>query len=97
MNIAELPLPTMQSKKLKYFKDLHMNQRLHLKKELESKQVPALLASSRNRLMAQQELNNLNNDKNRISNIMGKGSLPYKTYIQDNSTRYEELKKIISN
>ena len=97
MNIAELPLPTMQSKKLKYFKDLHMNQRLHLKKELESKQVPALLASSRNRLMAQQELNNLKNDKNRISNIMGKGSLPYKHFIKDNSKRYEELKKIISN
>ena len=54
MDFAELPLPTMQSKKLKYFKDLHMNQRLHLKKELESKQVPILLASSRDRLMAQQ-------------------------------------------
>ena len=97
MNIAELPLPTMQSKKLKYFKDLHMNQRLHLKKELESKQVPILLASSRDRLMAQQELNNLTNDKNRIDNLLGKGSLAYKTYIQDNSKRYEELKKTISN
>ena len=32
MDFAELPLPTMQSKKLKYFIDLHMNQRLHLKK-----------------------------------------------------------------
>jgi hypothetical protein len=97
MNIAELPLPTTQSKKLKYFKNLHMNQRLHLKKVLESQQVPGLLASNRNRLMAQQELNNLTNDKNRIDNIMGKGSLAYKTYIKDNSKRYEELKKIISN
>ena len=78
-------------------KDLHMNQRLHLKKELESKQVPILLASSRDRRMAQQELNNLTNDKNRIDNLLGKGSLAYKTYIKDNSKRYEELKKIISN
>ena len=43
--------------------------------------------------MAQQELNNLTNDKNRIDNLLGKGSLAYKTYIQDNSKRYEELKK----
>ena len=74
-----------------------MNQRLHFKKELESKKVPALLASARNRLQAQQELNNLNNDKMRIQNISGKGSLPYKTFKQDNSKRYDELIKLISN
>ncbi len=96
MDFASLPLPTKQSKKLKYFKDLHMNQRLHLKKELESKQVPALLASSRNRLLAQQELNNHTNDRNRMDNMLDKGSLAYKTYMKDNSKRYEELTKIIS-
>ena len=97
MDFASLPLPTTQSKKLKYFKDLHMNQRLHLKKELQYKQAPALLASARNRLQAQQELNSLINDKKRLDNILGKGSLPYRKFKQDNSKVYDDLIKTISN
>ena len=95
MDFATLPLPTVQSKQLKYYKQLHLNQRLHLKKELESKQVPALHATARNKIMYQQELNNLTNDRDRIHNILGKGPLAYQTAAQIEKRR-EELKKLIS-
>ena len=95
MDFASLPLPTTRSKKLKYYKQLHLNQRLHLKKELESKQILGLLAAARNRVMYQQELNNLTNDRDRIHNVLGKGPLAYQTAAQIEKRR-EELKKLIS-
>ena len=95
MDFATQPLPTVQSKQLKYYKQLHLNQRLHLKKELESKQVPALQATARNRLMYQQELNNLTNDRDRIHNVLGEGPLAYQTAAQIDKRR-EGLNKLIS-
>lgn len=95
MDFVTLPLPTVKSKQLNYYKQLHMNQRHHLKKELKSKEVPALSATARNKFIYTQQLNNLTNDKDRIHNVLGKGSLPFKT-IEQIDKRREELKKLIS-
>lgn len=94
-HFTNLPLPTTKSKEFKYYKQLHMNQRHHLKKELQAKEIPTISAIARNKLLYAQELNNLNNDKMRIENILSKGSLPYKT-IDLIDKRREELKKLIS-
>ena len=97
MDFSILPTPVQPSKKLQWLKNLHINQRLNLKRELESKKVPELLASERNRVQAKHELNNLINDKMRIQNILGRGSLPYQNYKKEHGKIYDELMKIISN
>ena len=92
-----LPKPVDPSKKLQWLKNLHINQQLHLKKELDAKKVPELLATERNRVQAKHEIQNLINDKMRIQNALGKGSLPYQNYKKEHGKRYDELIKIISN
>ena len=37
------------------------------------------------------------NDKMRIQNILGRGSLPYQNYKKEHGKIYDELMKIISN
>ena len=39
---TSLPKPVDPSKKLQWIKNLHINQQLHLKKELDAKKVPHL-------------------------------------------------------
>ena len=97
MDFSILPKPVHPSEKLKRLTNLHINQQLHLKKELKSKQVPALLATERNRVQAKHEIHNLINDKMRIQNVLGKCSLPYQNYKKEHGKRYDELIKIISN
>ena len=80
MDFSILPTPVQPSKKLQWLKNLHINQQLHLKKELDAKRVPELLATERNRVQAKHEIQNLINDKMRIQNTLGKGSLPYQNY-----------------
>ena len=67
MDFSILPKPVHPSKKLQWLKNLHVNQQLHLKKELESKKAPELLATERNRVQAKHEIQNLINDKMRDS------------------------------
>ena len=90
-----IPLPQKKNNALEHYKKLHMNQRMRLKKELKSKAVPGEMAVARNKLMYIQELNNLINDKQRVHNILGKGSLPYRSIDQDHK-REEQLNKLIS-
>ena len=87
--------PVHPSERLKRLTNLHINQQLHLKKELDAKKVPELLATERNRVQAKHEIQNLINDKMRIQNA--KGSLPYQNYKKEHGKRYDELIKIISN
>ena len=97
MDFSILPTPVQPSKKLQWLKNLHINQRLNLKKELESKKVPELLATEKARVNAKHEINNMINDKMRIQNMLGRGSLPYQNYKKEHGKRYDELMKIISN
>ena len=94
---TSLPKPVNPSERLKRLTNLHINQQLHLKKELDAKRVPELLATERNRVQAKHEIQNLINDKMRIQNALGKGSLPYQNYKKEHGKRYDELIKIISN
>ena len=94
---TSLPKPVHPSERLKRLTNLHINQQLHLKKELDAKKVPELLATERNRVQAKHEIQNLINDKMRIQNTLGKGSLPYQNYKKEHGKRYDELIKIISN
>ena len=97
MDFSILPKPVHPSERLQRLKNLHINQQLHLKKELDAKQVPELLATERNRVQANHEIQNLINDKMRIQNMLGKGSLPYQNFKKEHGKRYDELIKIISN
>ena len=97
MDFSILPKPVHPSEKLKRLTNLHINQQLHFKKELDAKKVPELLATERNRVQAKHEIQNLINDKMRIQNALGKGSLPYQNYKKEHGKRYDELIKIISN
>ena len=97
MDFSILPTPVQPSKKLQWLKNLHINQLLNLKRELESKKVPELLATEKARVNAKHEINNMINDKMRIQNMLGRGSLPYQNYKKENGKRYDELVKIISN
>ena len=47
MGFSILPKPVHPSEKLKWLKNLHINQQLHLKKELDAKKVPELLATEK--------------------------------------------------
>ena len=92
-----LPKPVHPSERLKRLTNLHINQQLHLKKELDAKKVPELFATERNRVQAKHEIQNLINDKMRTQNTLGKGSLPYQSFKKEHGKRYDELIKIISN
>ena len=97
MDFSILPKPVHPSERLKRLTNLHINQQLHFKKELDAKRVPELLATERNRVQAKHEIQNLINDKMRIQNALGKGSLPYQNFKKEHGKRYDELIKIISN
>ena len=64
---------------------------------MDAKKVPELLATERNRVQAKHEIQNLINDKMRIQNTLGKGSLQYQNFKKEHGKRYDELIKIISN
>ena len=55
MNFDKLPLPTSESKKMKYLRELKINQLHRLKREMEAREVPNLLAHERNRFLSSQE------------------------------------------
>ena len=80
MDHSILPQAVRPSEKLKWLKNPHINQLLNLKRELEPNKLPELLATERNRVQAKHEINNLTNDKMRIQNALGKGSLPYQNH-----------------
>ncbi len=64
---------------------------------MDSKKVPELLATERNRVQAKHEIHNMIDDKIRIQNTLGKGSLPYQNYKKEPGKGCDELIKIISN
>ena len=92
-----LILPTSESKKMKFLKELKMKRLQTLKKELEGKETMVASDTARNKVVYSQELNHLNNEMKNIERLLSKGSSRLSLYIIEKIIeRQEQFKKIIS-
>ena len=93
MEFPNLPLPTSESKQMKYLRKMRLKQLHRLRKELQAKDVPMASAYARNKFLYSQELNNLNNEMMVLDRLYGRGPKPYYN-IDRIKSRQEELTKI---